>query len=79
MFASASIDPEIMNFFKIGLSVSILEAFGQTETVGPLTATYLPENSSGHVGGPILTCRVRLRDVPDMNYFHTDEIPRGEI
>jgi long-chain acyl-CoA synthetase len=68
-----------MSFYKIALSIPIGEAYGQTESIGPLTSNFLQENSSGHVGGPIRTCRLRLRDVPEMQYLHTDEIPRGEI
>ena len=32
------------------------------------------------MGGPKLITKIRLRDVPDLSYFHTDQPnPRGEI
>ena len=33
----------------------------------------------GHVGGPLASIRIRLKDLPEMNYLSTDENPRGEV
>ena len=41
--------------------------------------TSASDPTAGHVGGPISCIRIRLRDIPEMNYFSTDENPRGEI
>ena len=57
----------------------IFEVYGQTETNGPATATLQGDVSNGHVGGVINTCKIRLRDVIEMGYLHTDNPPRGEI
>ena len=77
--ASAPISEEVMNFFKIALGIHIFEAYGQTETSGPVTLTWPWDPTSGHVGSIYPSMKVRLRDVPDMGYFSTDNPPRGEL
>jgi long-chain acyl-CoA synthetase len=37
------------------------------------------DTTMGHCGPPFPDCEVKLRDVPEMKYLHTDENPRGEI
>ena len=32
-----------------------------------------------HVGCTIANLKLKLKDVPDMNYFHTNNPPQGEI
>lgn len=34
---------------------------------------------AGHVGGPLPCIKIRLRDLPELNYMSTDTNPRGEI
>ena len=34
---------------------------------------------SGHVGGPMQHFKVKLFDLPEMNYLHTNNPPRGEL
>ena len=42
--------------------------------------TNIDDPMSGHVGGPLANCKIKLRDIPEMDYFHTDKpYPRGEI
>lgn len=31
------------------------------------------------MGGPVPCCIFRLKDIPEMNYYHTDKPPRGEL
>lgn len=76
---SAPIAAEILNTMKVVFSCPIREGYGQTETAAPATLTGLYDPTSGHVGGPIGSIKIRLRDIPEMEYFSTDENPRGEV
>jgi long-chain acyl-CoA synthetase len=76
---SAPLSKDVMNFLRVCFSASVLEAYGQTETSGLGTFTLPEESEVGHVGPPTLCNEIVLEDVPDMNYFHTDTNPRGEI
>jgi len=51
-----------------------------TETTGGGATTSVGDYAIGSVGGPSTVMEMRLKDVPDMNYFVTDKpFPRGEI
>lgn len=50
-----------------------------TETTGGACGTFLTDNTAGHVGGPLQCNKFCLKDIPEMNYFTTDEPPRGEV
>jgi len=76
---SAPIDTAVIDFMKIVFSCPFREGFGQTETSAPASLTAVEDNKSGHVGGPLTCCKIRLRDIPEMSYFSTDENPRGEL
>ena len=69
---SAPISGDVLDFFKIALGMHVFEAYGQTETTGPATCTLRGDITNGHVGGVINTTRIRLRDVVEMGYLHTD-------
>ena len=77
--ASAPIQHEILEFFKIALGIPIFESYGLTETYGPATVTHPLDYTSGHVGGVVPSLRLRLKDLPEMGYLSSDENPRGEI
>ena len=72
-------DPQILLFFKVALGINIAEGYGQTEGTGGGTGTTCKDLDSGHVGPQSIFLKLRLRDVPDMNYYHTDPNPRGEL
>jgi len=76
--ASAPIAPEILDFLKVVFCCNIIEAYGLTETFGGF-ATKPEDAVMGHVGGPMANTKVKLRDVPEMDMFTTDNPPRGEI
>ncbi len=76
---SAPISPEIMAFFKVALSIHVYEAYGQTEG-GPSTLTLPEDPTNGHCGGPTSVTKIRLKDLPEMQYMTTDKpFPRGEL
>jgi len=77
--ASAPISAEVLTFFKIALGIHVYEAYGQTESAGPITSTLPLDPTAGHVGGLCPTMKVRLRDCPELGYFATSDPPRGEL
>jgi long-chain acyl-CoA synthetase len=76
---SAPISRDVSNFFKVAFCVPILEGYGQTETGGAVCLSHRDDPRTQHIGGPIGSCKIRLRDVPEMGYLATDKPPRGEI
>jgi len=78
----------LMEFMKLVTNCPMLQGYGLTETTAS-GGISLPEDTTvGHVGVPPLACEMRLKDVPEMNYLHTDMVsvdgkdlsaPRGEI
>lgn len=77
---SAPIDPQVLNFLKVCFCCPILEGYGQTESTAASTITSTIDPKAGHVGGPLPCLKIRLRDIPEMEYKSTDKPnPRGEI
>jgi len=63
---SAPIDVEVMDFLKIAFCAPIHEGYGLTETAGATTLTKAEDPISGHVGGGLECCKLRLKDIPEM-------------
>lgn len=77
---SAPISGEILDSLKCSFCVQIFEGYGQTETNAPSLLTWPEDNTSGHIGGPISWTKLKLQDIPSMEYLHTDKpLPRGEL
>lgn len=77
---SAPIDPKVLNFLKVCFCCPILEGYGQTESCAASTLTIPEDPKAGHVGGNLPSIKIRLRDIPEMQYLSTDKpYPRGEI
>jgi len=77
---SAPMDKKVMAFIKVAFACPLLEGYGLSETSAAATATEREDPNLGHVGGPIRCTKIRLKDLPDMNYFSTDKpYPRGEV
>ena len=82
--SSAPMDKNLLEYFKIYLSCSFLQGYGQTELFGPCTITYDNDPDPTSVGGPLSSFDMKLVDIPEMDYYSTDFIegkpyPRGEI
>lgn len=75
---SAPLAADVLDFLRIAFSSELIEAYGMTETAGGCI-TYGGDPNSGHVGGPVANLKVKLRDIPEMNYLHTNNPPKGEI
>ena len=76
---SASLDAKVLLFFKVAMGFNVFEGYGQTECtiVGSITSVH--DYSTGTVGTCSNANKFRLKDVPEMNYYHTDNPPRGEL
>eukprot|EP00618_Florenciella_parvula_P031532 CAMPEP_0119467888 /NCGR_PEP_ID=MMETSP1344-20130328/1878_1 /TAXON_ID=236787 /ORGANISM="Florenciella parvula, Strain CCMP2471" /LENGTH=682 /DNA_ID=CAMNT_0007500301 /DNA_START=61 /DNA_END=2109 /DNA_ORIENTATION=+ len=70
---SAPISPEVLDFFRCLLGINVLEGYGQTEGCAVCTITMPDDFSSGTVGAPSPSVEIKLVDVADMGYLHTDQ------
>ncbi len=68
-----------MNFLQVTFSCPVFEAYGATELAGCLTSTAYWEQKAGIVGGPLPCLKIKVKDIPYLNYLTTDNPPRGEI
>lgn len=77
----APIPPYLMEFLKavINPKLGVLQGYGLTETSAATTVSAAEDHTLGHVGVPIPSVEVRLKDIPDMKYLHSDQHPRGEV
>lgn len=76
--------PEIQELSRVWLSCIVIQAYGQTETTGPVFNQGELDNIPGSVGMPFCNVEAKLIDIPEMNYLSTDKTdgkntPRGEI
>lgn len=76
---SAPLAKDVLDFLKICFCCPFFEGYGMTETSAGSCLTIAGDPLSGHVGGPVANVKIRLRDIPEMGYLHTDNPPRGEI
>jgi len=76
---SAPIAPDTLDFLKIAFCAEITEGYGMTETCAGSFVTFPGDPETGHVGGPLQNVKLRLRDIPEMDYLHTNDPPKGEV
>jgi len=76
---SAPIDKTVIDFLKICFACPIMEGYGLTESAAGTSVCDVDDILTGHVGGPTESVKIRLKDLPEMNYLSTDKpYPRGE-
>jgi long-chain acyl-CoA synthetase len=76
---SAPLAGDVIDFLKICFCCELVEGYGLTETSAGSCAQAPGDKNSGYVGGPVANCKIKLRDIPEMGYLHTDNPPRGEV
>jgi len=69
---SAPLSGEVLTFMRAAMGCIVLEGYGQTECVGAATVTLEGDCNPGHVGPPIPCSKIKLVDIPEMNYFARD-------
>jgi len=75
---SAPISADVLDFLKVCFCCPIVEGYGMTETSAGSFTTFLNDPVSGHVGGPQMNVKIRLRDLPEMGYSSKNPEPTGE-
>jgi long-chain acyl-CoA synthetase len=76
---SAPISSDVLNFLKICFCCPIAQGYGLTETSAGSVIQFPEDHSSGTCGGPVANVKLRLKDLPEMNYLSSDNPPRGEV
>jgi len=74
---SAPLDPSVMQFARAAMGAYVMEGYGQTECSGVAVVQLIGENTAGEVGPPIPCTKIKLVDVPEMDYMVKDN--KGEI
>lgn len=78
VIGAAPLDPDVLIFMRCSLgSAIIVEGYGQTECVCPCTLTIPGDSGKGYVGPPLSSCYVKLVDVPEMEYYASNNT--GEV
>jgi len=80
--AAAPIESKVMDFFRIIFGVNVIEGYGATETTACGILTLIGDYTSPyghHIGVPFPSMEIKLVAVPEMDYYPTDDQPRGEV
>lgn len=77
---SAPIAPKSVKFLKAALNMGLGQGYGLTETFAGVCVSPQYEANPGPCGAIAATTEMRLREIPEMNYYSTDKGgPRGEL
>lgn len=68
-----------LDYLKICFCNDIVNGYGLTESCGASISPIVFDPESGHVGGPMINTKIRLRDLPELGYLTSDSPARGEI
>ncbi|UYV67009.1 hypothetical protein LAZ67_4003652 [Cordylochernes scorpioides] len=74
---SAPLAGNVLTFVRCALGCIVLEGYGQTEGVAPCTLTLVGDPTVEHVGPPLPCCAIKLADVPEMEYYASQN--KGEV
>ncbi|XP_058130221.1 long-chain-fatty-acid--CoA ligase 1 isoform X1 [Anopheles ziemanni] len=74
---SAPLSDAVLAFSRAALGCLICEGYGQTECTAPITLTVQGDFVAGHVGPPVACNAIKLVDVPEMEYYASQQ--QGEI
>ncbi|KAJ2945571.1 hypothetical protein O0L34_g392 [Tuta absoluta] len=75
--SSAPLAGSVLTFIRCALSCQVVESYGQTECTASMATTIWGEYIPDHVGPPIACCKIKLVDVPEMDYYAAKN--QGEI
>lgn len=76
---ASPISGDVLDFLKICFCCDLVEGYGMSETGAASSIVTPGDKQVGRVGGPVWNCKIKLRDIPEMNAFHTNDPPKGEI
>lgn len=77
---AAPISATVVEFLQVCFSAPVIQGYGQTENSASASISILGDPEIGHIGCPLPSVMIKLRDVPEMNYTTKDKpYPRGEI
>jgi long-chain acyl-CoA synthetase len=62
-------------FLKVAFDAPVVQGYGMTENAGAACARAPSSPTVGTVGAPICATEIKLVDVPEMEYLHTDVYP----
>lgn len=75
---SAPLSEEVATDIKILFNATIAEAYGLTECCGAAVTSKAADTSNSSAGGSLKVCKIKLVDVPEMNY-HKNTLLNGQI
>ncbi|XP_048589989.1 long-chain-fatty-acid--CoA ligase 1 isoform X2 [Nematostella vectensis] len=74
---SAPLSARVTSFIRCVMGCYLNEGYGSTETTAMVTMQRLKDFNTGHVGAPVPCATVKLVDVPEMDYYASNN--QGEI
>ncbi|CAE1256853.1 ACSL [Acanthosepion pharaonis] len=75
---SAPLSSNVLSFLRCVVGCVIVEGYGQTETHGVCSLQHIGDREIGEVGPPLPCCYIKLVDIPEMNYFSSENNGEGE-